>query len=68
MNFDLTEEQKEIQKAVDTFAKGEFDKEAILELERNHQFPISLLEESVSAWIYWDSLSGGLWRSGIWNP
>ena len=46
MNFDLTEEQKEIQKAVDEFAKGEFDKEVILDLERNHQFPFTFLKKA----------------------
>ncbi len=46
MNFDLTEEQKEIQKAVDAFAKGEFDKEVILDLERNHQFPFAYLKKA----------------------
>jgi len=56
MNFDLTEEQKEIQKAVDAFTKGEFDKEAILELERNHQFPFPYLKKRVSLDLL-DSLS-----------
>src|SRR4030043_2341681 len=46
MNFDLTEEQKEIQKAVDECAKGEFDKEVILDLERNHQFPFAYLKKA----------------------
>ena len=46
MNFDLNEEQKEIQKAADGFAKGEFDKEVALELERNHQFPLAILKKA----------------------
>ena len=46
MNFDLTEEQKGIQSAADEFAKGEFDKEVILDLERNHQFPLALLKKA----------------------
>jgi len=46
MNFDLTEEQREIQKAADEFAKGEFDKEVILDLERNHQFPFAFLKKA----------------------
>ena len=46
MNFDLTEEQKGIQKATDEFAKGEFDKEVILDLERNHQFPFAYLKKA----------------------
>lgn len=44
MDFDLTEEQKAIQKAAEEFAKGEFDKKAILELERNHQHPFAILK------------------------
>jgi alkylation response protein AidB-like acyl-CoA dehydrogenase len=46
MNFDLTPEQKEIQKAASDFANGEFDKEAILELERNHRFPFAYLKKA----------------------
>jgi alkylation response protein AidB-like acyl-CoA dehydrogenase len=46
MDFNLIEEQKEIQKAADGFAKGEFDKEVILNLERNHQFPSALLKKA----------------------
>ena len=46
MNFDLTEEQKGIQKAADEFAKGEFDKEVALDLERNHQFPLIILKKA----------------------
>ena len=68
MNFDLTEEQKGIQKAADEFAKGEFDKEVILDLERNHQFPFAYPEKGLPAWIYRHPLPGGIWRTGIWNP
>jgi alkylation response protein AidB-like acyl-CoA dehydrogenase len=39
MDFELTEEQKDIQKAVREFAQGEFDKEKILEWEQTHTFP-----------------------------
>jgi alkylation response protein AidB-like acyl-CoA dehydrogenase len=39
MDFDLTEEQKDIQKAAQEFAQGEFDKEKILEWEQTHTFP-----------------------------
>ncbi len=46
MNFDLTGEQREIQKAADDFAKGEFEKEVILELERNHQYPFVYLKKA----------------------
>jgi alkylation response protein AidB-like acyl-CoA dehydrogenase len=68
MNFDLTEEQKEIQKAVDAFAKGEFDKEAILDLERNHQFPFAYLKKACQLWFYRNSLSRRVWWSGVRNP
>ena len=39
MDFSLTKEQKEIQKAAREFAKGEFDKEIALDHERKHAFP-----------------------------
>ena len=39
MNFELTKPQKEIQKAARDFAKGEFDKDLALELDRKHEFP-----------------------------
>jgi len=46
MDFDLTEEQKGIQKAAEEFAKGELDKEAILGLERIHQYPFAVLKKA----------------------
>jgi alkylation response protein AidB-like acyl-CoA dehydrogenase len=46
MNFDLNEEQKEIQKAADEFARGEFDKGLILDLERNHEYPFAILKKA----------------------
>jgi len=39
MDFELTQEQKDIQKAAREFAQGEFDKEKILEWEQTHTFP-----------------------------
>ncbi len=39
MDFELTAEQKDIQKAVREFIQGEFDKEKILEWEQTHTFP-----------------------------
>jgi alkylation response protein AidB-like acyl-CoA dehydrogenase len=39
MDFALTTEQKQIQKAVRDFVKGEFDKSLIAEMEANHQYP-----------------------------
>ena len=39
MEFELTNEQQDIQKAVRDFAKGEFNKDLALELEEKHEFP-----------------------------
>jgi alkylation response protein AidB-like acyl-CoA dehydrogenase len=39
MDFELNKTQKDIQKAVRDFVKGEFDKELALELEQKHEFP-----------------------------
>ncbi|MDY0223578.1 MAG: acyl-CoA dehydrogenase family protein, partial [Desulfobacterium sp.] len=39
MDFELTRSQKQIQKAAKDFAKGEFDKELLLELENKNLFP-----------------------------
>jgi alkylation response protein AidB-like acyl-CoA dehydrogenase len=39
MDFELTKSQKEIQKAAREFARGEFDKDLALELEKKHEFP-----------------------------
>lgn len=46
MNFDLNGEQKGIQRAADEFAKGEFDKDVALELDRNHQYPFDILKKA----------------------
>ena len=46
MNFDLSPEQKKIQRAADEFAKGEFDKEVVLELGQNHQDPFDILKKA----------------------
>lgn len=46
MDFELNDEQREIQRAATEFAQGEFDKEFILELERKHQFPFSILKKA----------------------
>lgn len=48
MNFDLSEEQKGIQKAAFEFAKGEFKREVALDLEQNHQFPMEILKKACS--------------------
>jgi alkylation response protein AidB-like acyl-CoA dehydrogenase len=39
MDFELSEEQKEIKRAAYEFAKGEFDKDLAIELAKNHAFP-----------------------------
>ena len=46
MEFELTKSQKEIQKAVKDFAKGEFDKELALELDRTHEFPHKIFKKA----------------------
>jgi len=46
MDFELTKTQKEIQKAVRAFAKGEFDKDLALELERKHEFPRKIWQKA----------------------
>ena len=46
MEFELTQSQKEIQKAVRDFVKGEFKKETILELEAQHAFPESIWKKA----------------------
>ena len=39
MEFTISREQKQIQKAVRDFVKGEFDKNEILEMEEHHLYP-----------------------------
>lgn len=39
MDFDLTKELRDIQKAARDFAKGEFDPDAVLEYDMNQEFP-----------------------------
>lgn len=46
MDFELSKSQKEIQKAAREFAKGEFDKELALELDRKHQFPTKIWKKA----------------------
>ena len=46
MDFKLSKSQKEIQKAARDFAKGEFDKELALELEKNHEFPKKIWQKA----------------------
>jgi len=46
MNFELTGEQKAIQKAAREFAGKEFDRELAVELERKHEFPKALYRKA----------------------
>lgn len=46
MEFELTPSQKEIQKAVREFARGEFDKNLALELEKKHEFPTQIWKKA----------------------
>jgi len=46
MDFGLSKEQKDIQKAARRFAKGEFDRELALELEERHEFPTEIWKKA----------------------
>ncbi|MBW2193465.1 MAG: acyl-CoA dehydrogenase family protein, partial [Deltaproteobacteria bacterium] len=46
MDFELTTSQNEIQKAARDFAKGEFDKELALELDRKHEYPTDIWKKA----------------------
>jgi alkylation response protein AidB-like acyl-CoA dehydrogenase len=46
MNFELSKEQQDIQKAAREFAEGEFDKELALELDQNHEFPTKIWQKA----------------------
>ncbi|MFC1813408.1 acyl-CoA dehydrogenase family protein [Thermodesulfobacteriota bacterium] len=46
MDFELNRSQKEIQKAARDFAKGEFDKELALELDRKHEYPMKIWKKA----------------------
>ncbi len=46
MDFELTREQKEIQKAVRDFVKGEFKSDQIQELLENHEYPYTLWQKA----------------------
>lgn len=46
MNFELSDEQKDIQRAAREFAKGEFDPDLALELDQNRTFPESLWKKA----------------------
>ncbi|MCK4795679.1 MAG: acyl-CoA dehydrogenase family protein, partial [Desulfobacteraceae bacterium] len=42
MDFSLTKEQKDIQKAAGEFAQGEFDPDVAMDLEREGQYPFEI--------------------------
>jgi alkylation response protein AidB-like acyl-CoA dehydrogenase len=46
MEFELSKSQKEIQRAVRDFVKGEFKKDLILELEKNHEYPVDIWKKA----------------------
>ena len=46
MEFELSKTQKEIQKAVRDFCKGEFDKDLALELEQKHEYPTKIWQKA----------------------
>jgi alkylation response protein AidB-like acyl-CoA dehydrogenase len=46
MKFELEKSQLDIQKAAARFAKGEFDKELALELERTHSYPTDIWKKA----------------------
>jgi alkylation response protein AidB-like acyl-CoA dehydrogenase len=46
VNFELTKEQKDIQKAAREFIEGEYDKEKILGWEKEHAFPLEVWKKA----------------------
>lgn len=48
MDFGLTEEQQDIQKAARQFAEAEFEKNYMSELDRKHEFPWELWKKAVN--------------------
>jgi len=46
MDFGLSKQQNEIQKAVRDFIKGEFKKDIILELEEKHEYPVDIWKKA----------------------
>lgn len=46
MDFSLTTEQRDIQKAAEEFAKGEFDPDAAMEYDQNQQFPVAIWKKA----------------------
>jgi len=48
MDFELSNEQKEIKKAANEFAEGEFDKDIALKLEKEKKFPFEIWKKACS--------------------
>jgi acyl-CoA dehydrogenase len=46
MDFDLTKELRDIQKAAREFAKGEFDPDAVLEYDQKQEFPSNIWKKA----------------------
>jgi len=46
MDFELNTSQKEIQRAAREFAKGEFDPDLVLELEKKHEYPVKIWKKA----------------------
>ena len=46
MDFELSREQKDIQRAVREFVKGEFKKEVIEELNEKHEYPVKIWKKA----------------------
>ena len=61
--FELTRSQKEIRKAAREFAKGEFDKDQAIELEKANRFPEAIWKKAADLGFigihFPESLSGG---------
>jgi len=61
--FELNKSQKQIQKAVRSFAKGEFEKEQVLELDRTGEYPFEIHAKAAELGFvgihYPESYSGG---------
>lgn len=62
MDFELTREQRSIQKAAAEFAEGEFNRDYALEHELNHAFPFELREKACRlgfVCLHWPEEYGG---------
>lgn len=46
MDFELTKSQKDIQKAARDFAKGEFDKDKIYEMDQKYEYPTKIWQKA----------------------